>query len=145
MTLRQKQLVHKYCLPDVVLLWQEYFGKENVRIINGDKPILRYIDGKFYAYGTPWCGKEGFNINGRVELCGVSFIKRAKQNSIEKISETMALQNIMSQIMVADSADLFSQLELVGNLIETLPMYNLYCNKDLEAAKIAYLGMNKNG
>ena len=124
-----------------ILLWQELFGKENVSIINGDKPILRMIDGRFYAYGTPWCGKEGFNVNGRVELFGISFIKRAKQNSIEKISETAALQNIMSQIMVADSPNLLKQLELVGYLVESVPMYNLYCNKDIEAAEVAYNGM----
>lgn len=126
-----------------ILLWQELFGKENVCIINGDKPILRMIDGRFYAYGTPWCGKEGFYANRRVELCGISFIKRAKQNSIEKISETNALQNIMAQIMVTDSANLSRQLDLVGSLIESVPMYNLYCNKDILAAEVAYSGMRK--
>jgi hypothetical protein len=38
-------------------LWQQVFG-ESARIINDDKPALRYLDGVWYAYGTPWCGKE---------------------------------------------------------------------------------------
>lgn len=126
-----------------ILLWQELFGEDKVHIINGDKPILRLIDGKFYAYGTPWCGKEGFNTNTRVELSAVCFVKRAKQNSIVGISETQALQNVFAQIMVVDSADFEKQVELVGELIERVPMYNLYCNKDVEAARVAYEGMKE--
>lgn len=124
-----------------ILLWQELFGKENVRIINGDKPFIRYIDGRFYAYGTPWCGKEGFNVNARVELSRVCFVKRAKQNSIEKLDETEALRNIFPQIMITDSSDLAAQIDLVGAMLEKVPMYAIYCNKDIEAAKVAYEGM----
>ena len=35
-----------------IAIWQKVFG-DRVRIINGDKPIFRYKDGRFIAYGTP--------------------------------------------------------------------------------------------
>ena len=124
-----------------VLLWQKPFGADNVTIVNGDKPLIRFCDGRPYAYGTPWCGKEGYNKNTRIPLDAVCFIERNAENSICKIDETTALQRILSQIMVTDSADLAAQLDLVGRLIETVPAYELMCNTDAEAARIAYEGM----
>lgn len=136
-----------FCAPSGVgktthiLLWQKLFGKDNVRIINGDKPLLRVIDGEIYAYGTPWCGKEGYNINSRVKLKNICFVERAEHNSIKKLDELSAVQRIMSQIMVNDSVDLGAQLSLVDNLFGKVEMYLLKCNKDIEAAKVAYDGM----
>ena len=126
-----------------IMLWKEKFGEENVTIINGDKPILRYIDGKFYAYGTPWNGKEGYGVNDRVELKGISFVHRAKENSVERISIETAVPLLFSQIMVSDSTDLVAQLELVDLLVEKVPMYKLNCNMSVEAAEVAYKAMSE--
>ena len=64
-----------------VMLWQKAFGDE-ISIINGDKPIIRKRDGKWYAYGTPWCGKEGWNSNTSVPLAGLCFLRRGETNTI---------------------------------------------------------------
>ena len=36
-----------------VLLWQDTFGNR-MKVINGDKPFLRFVDDKLLAFGTPW-------------------------------------------------------------------------------------------
>ena len=57
-----------------VALWCDYFGNR-ARVINGDKPIVRLSnDGRVYVYGTPWCGKEGYNINTYAPLKAICFI-----------------------------------------------------------------------
>ena len=109
-----------------IRLWKKLFGEDKV-----------------YAYGTPWCGKEGYNTNTRVPLAGICFLERNEENSIKKISDTEALPRLLSQIMVHDSADLARQLELVDALFERVPTYLLKCSIDIEAARVAYLGMNK--
>lgn len=124
-----------------IRLWQEVFGKENVTIVNGDKPILRVIDGKFYAYGTPWCGKEGYQTNTRVELCGICNVERSETNSILLLPDEKAIPAIFSQIMVEDSADLAKQLELIDVLLKKVPIYSLKCNMDPEAAVVALRGL----
>jgi hypothetical protein len=48
-------------------LWGEAFGK-NVHVLNGDKPILRVINGTVYAAGTPWRGKENYGVNEMLPL-----------------------------------------------------------------------------
>ena len=37
-------------------LWQAHFGSR-LRVINGDKPLIRMEPAGFRAYGTPWRGK----------------------------------------------------------------------------------------
>ncbi|MBE6680010.1 MAG: hypothetical protein E7598_05770 [Ruminococcaceae bacterium] len=126
-----------------VMQWKKAFGEESVKIINGDKPIIRFIDGKVYAYGTPWNGKEHYGTNGKVELSAIAFLKRSPTNSACKISLENALPLIFSQIMITDSADLARQMELVNTLGEKVSMYEVNCNISAEAAEIAYREMNK--
>lgn len=128
-----------------IRLWKKLFGDDKVTIVNGDKPIIRFIDGKVYAYGTPWNGKEHYGTNSRVELSAICFLERGEENSIKKISDIEALPRIFSQIMIHDSADLGKQMELVDKLFEKVPTYLLECNMDVEAAKVAYEGMSGQG
>ncbi len=125
-----------------VNLWRKVFGEDKVVIVNGDKPILRFVDGKLYAYGTPWCGKEFITVNTRVELAAIGFLNRAEDNSIKEIFDDEALFLILSQIMLADSADLGKQLELVDKLLANVRTFSLKCNMEPEAAEVVYKGMN---
>ncbi len=125
-----------------VLLWKKLFGDDKVRIINGDKPFLRFIDDKIYAYGTPWCGKEQYNINDKMELGAICFVERGEKNSIAPLTDEIEkMQRIIPQIMVADSTNLAKQLELLDMLFDKIKIYKLFCNMDTEAAKVAYEGM----
>ena len=126
-----------------IRLWQKLFGRDRVTIINGDKPILRCADGKIYAHGTPWCGKEGYNTNTCVPLHALCFLERAEHNSISPLSDTEAMPKLFGQLMIADSADLATQLELLDRLVTAVPMYRLRCNMDIEAARVAYEGTNR--
>ena len=122
--------------------WKKLFGEDKVTVVNGDKPIIRFIDGKVYAYGTPWNGKEHYGTNGKVELSAICFVERDEENSIKKISDFEALPRIFSQIMIHDSTDLAKQMEYVDKLLQKVPTYLLKCNMDVSAAKVAYEGMN---
>lgn len=63
-----------------ISLWKKCFG-ERVKIINGDKPLLSYDKpaGSFFAHGTPWCGKEGWNCRASVELKKICFLVRGEK------------------------------------------------------------------
>ena len=77
-------------------IWQQVFG-ERAQIFNDDKPALRCIDGKWYAYGTPWCGKDGINLNAKVPLAGICFLKQGRENSIRRLSPPEAFAMCMAQ------------------------------------------------
>lgn len=123
-----------------IRLWMQAFG-DRVRVINGDKPILRLIDGTFYAYGTPWNGKERFGCADRVPLFALCFLRRGETNTIHRISDEEAVPLLFSQIMIGDSTDLARQLELADELLRRVPLYRLACNMEPEAALVAWRGM----
>ena len=65
-------------------LWLKAFpGK--ARIINGDNPIVRKEGEGFMAYGTPFCGKEGYQVNIGVPLKGFCYLKHGEANSIRRL------------------------------------------------------------
>ncbi len=123
-------------------LWKKYLG-ERVKIVNGDKPIIRLIDGVFYAYGTPWCGKEGWNRNVRCQMQGLCFLERATENRIDKIPLYDAASLIMKQILIPkDALGAIKTFELVDKMINEIDCWRLGCNISIEAAKIAYEAMS---
>lgn len=123
-------------------LWLEYFGSR-AYILNDDKPALRLIDGKWYAFGTPWSGKEDISVNTCAEVAGIAVVKRAEKNSIEPYVGTSAIFDIFSQVTRPRSYELREKsMNLLGKLISDVPIWKLSCNMELEAAKIAYQAMS---
>jgi len=120
-------------------LWQQIFG-EAAQVINDDKPALRCVDGIWYAYGTPWCGKDGININRKVPLAGVCFLKQAPHNKISRLSMQDAAANIISQTIryfrSVERLDLM--LGHVDKLIRNIPVFELENRPEPEAAYMSY-------
>ena len=126
-----------------ISLWQKRFG-DDVKIINGDKPILKFVGDKLYAYGTPWCGKEGFNVNGSVPLKAICFLERGEKNSIVGISPADALTRIFHQVLPPDTLEYVDTMfPLIDRMLSEIPFYVLKCNISEEAAEVAYGEMSK--
>ena len=127
-----------------IALWQKRFGKNAVQVINGDKPILRFIGNRLYAYGTPWCGKEGWNTNKGVPLKAICFLERATTNSIRQISASDAVMRIFHQLLSPEDIETVDALfPLLDRTLREVPCFVLGCNISEEAAEIAYQGMNQ--
>lgn len=125
-----------------IFLWKKLLGDKAV-VVNGDKPILRFIDGELYIYGTPWCGKEGWNTNMRSTLKGLCFLERAEENSIRPLEKTNSAERIMHQILMPkDQLGAIATLELMDRMLMKVDTWLLDCNMDIEAAKIAYENMS---
>jgi hypothetical protein len=123
-------------------LWKKAFGDE-VSIINGDNPIVRLEDGVFIAYGTPFCGKEGWQINKGVRLCGICFLERATDNRISPMDTAFAYARLLRDNFNITPETLEAHMELYEKLVEQVPVYKLECNMEIEAAKVARRGLIK--
>lgn len=124
--------------------WQALFGDKAV-VINDDKPALRRIDGVWYAYGTPWCGKDGINRNMKAPVAGVCFLKKAAENKIRRLSTFEAMQNILSQtIYKFETADkLDKMLGHLDTFLREVPVYELENLPEPSAAQLSYNTMLK--
>ena len=122
-------------------LWEQLFP--GAQIFNDDKPAIRCIDGAWYAYGTPWAGKYGININMKTALAGICFLRRGEANSIRRLSKFEAASAVISQTMkrFIRIAPLDAMLALVNRLVEDIPVFELTATKDAEAAMLSYQTM----
>ncbi len=120
-------------------LWRELLG-DQVYFINDDKPALRCVDGKWYAYGTPWCGKNGINMNRRAPLAGICFLKQGQQNSIQRLSPKEAVIRILFQTtkMIQDHSVVAQLMANVDSLVRQIPIYELENKPELAAAQLSY-------
>ncbi len=124
-----------------IKLWRKVFG-EKVIPINGDKPIIRFIDNEFYVYGTPWSGKENFNTNTKAPLKGLCFIERGTINSIESLEIFKALNLLLPQVFRPNnSKELNKTISLIERMLNFTPLWLLKCNISDEAAKVAFNSM----
>lgn len=125
-------------------LWQNIFGPE-AEVFNDDKPALRRLDGTWYAYGTPWCGKDGININMKVPLCGICFLKQAQENRIRRLTQQEAVQRILSQTIFRfeDASMLNAMLSSLDRLVREIPVYELENRPEPSAANLSYETMRR--
>ena len=111
-------------------------------VVNGDKPLILIKDGRAYACGTPWRGKEKLGADKMVPLKAVAILERAEDNSIVQISAAEALPTIIQQSNRPESRELMSKtLELISQMSKSVKFYSLKCNMQNEAALVSYKGM----
>lgn len=108
-------------------------------IVNDDKPAIRFIDGNLFVYGTPFSGKHDISVNRRFLLGGICFLSRGKENSIEEISPARALPLFLAQSQGMHKADrVEKRLEVTDKVLSYARLYEMKCNMDISAAKMAY-------
>lgn len=120
-------------------LWLKYLPGS--RIINDDKPAIRLIDGRFYAYGTPWSGKTNESVNTGVPIAGICFLSRG-ENAIKPLNGLKALKLFMDQtVRPNDRALMEKMLETLNRVLTEIPVFEMSCDMSEEAVMTAYNGM----
>ena len=124
-------------------LWKQVFGDRAV-MVNDDKPFLALAEGGVSLHGSPWSGKHGLDRNMTVHLKGICILERGAENSICSISSQDALPMLRKQAYrPMDSAKEGQFLQLVERLSVSLPLWKMACNRDSDAAMVAYNAMHK--
>lgn len=125
--------------------YKKLFG-DALTVINGDKPIIRYIDSEIFVYGTPWCGKEGMNTNTKERLTDVCFLKRNDSNRTYQMEKSQAVSRILKQIYLPKT-DLAADntLKMLDLILTKCRVWEINCTKDIDSAKISYTAIFKEG
>lgn len=134
-------------------LWLNKFG-ERAFILNDDKPIIRILDDGIYAYGAPWCGSSDIGRNAKAPLKAICFMERAERNWIKRMIKADSMPIIMNMFYQTfrqlDQYDCMTPItrenaakyiDIIAKVIEAVPIYQMGCNMDPEAAEVAYNGM----
>ena len=127
-------------------LWLEHFGSR-ARVINGDKPLIRMVQEgescKFLAYGTPWCGKEGYQCNASTPLKALYLLERAEMPQCIPATPEQSLDRLFRQLLLpSDLGQMDHLLSMVDQLLESVNVYLLRCNMTADSVLAAYDAAN---
>lgn len=123
-------------------IWLREFG-DHATMLNDDKPALRYEDGAWYAYGTPWSGKHDISTNVRVPVAGIAMVQRGENNEIHPLGGKEAIYGILEQTVRPRDVHFWTRLlDLLDKLITEVPVWKLKCNMEPEAAWVSYEAMS---
>ena len=123
-------------------LWREVFP--HAEMVNDDKPFLRLTPEGVLACGSPWCGKHGLGSNITVPLKGICILTRGSENKIRRIQPEEAMDLLLHQTyqpLAPEKAPRFR--ELVQTLARTVPLWEMACTKDPQAARVSQSAMSQ--
>lgn len=115
-------------------LWLQHVP--NCDLMNDDNPIIRLIDQKLYAFGSPWSGKTPCYRNIRAELGAIIQICRAQENFITQLSPIQSFIMLMGACSSMKwDVDIYERnCQLAKQIIEASPIYALHCLPNKESA-----------
>lgn len=114
-------------------------------LMNDDNPVIRIIEGQPYIFGSPWSGKTPCYRNVKARLGAITHIERAKSNKIQKLPTSEAFATLLSSCSTMKwDKDIYDDTcDTIGNIIQSINIYNLRCLPDQEAALTAYQTIRK--
>lgn len=122
--------------------WLKLFG-DKAFILNDDKPAIMIVDGKVYAYGTPWSGKSDLNVDLGVPLQGICVLERSEKNFIERLDNGTAIFKILNQTLRPPIEGYMDKLlDMIDKVLTDVPVWRMGCNISTEAAQMAYDAMS---
>lgn len=105
-------------------LWLKHL--RGVRVINGDKPIIRLIDNKPVIFGTPWNGKERMGDNCSCILDSIIVLNRGVIDKIKEISTYECIDDLINKIYIPEDK-MIECFDLVNSMFKDIKLYRLEC------------------
>ena len=121
-------------------LWREVFG-EGVQMVNDDKPFARLTSNGITVHGSPWSGKHGLDTNISVPLAGICLLERGPENIIRP-AQSAELKELLKGFRPRTDAQAIAYDALLEQLLQRGKLWHLFCNKNPEAAAVAFEAMS---
>lgn len=116
-------------------LWRD---SKNALILNGDRAVMGKSGAGWTAYGTPWSGTSGEQINRHAPLKALVVLERAPQNSVERLQGLSAFGSVLPHLLYPawDKPLAVTAIDGLNDLLETVPVYRLRCRPDAGAVDV---------
>ena len=116
-------------------VWEKH---ENAEIINGDKILLSFKDGRLFAHGLPFSGSSGICKNRSLPVKAIVSLDKAKKNIIYPMKGLKAYKAVTEGIYHSLwSGELNEKLSgFALKICESVKIYKLCCLPDASAAEL---------
>lgn len=116
-------------------LWQKY---QSAEILNGDRSLVRRVEGRYYAYGSVYAGSSRIYRNESAPVSMVVVLRQGEENCLEKMRAGEAFSCVYSEILANPWDERYTKdmVEEVATLLTFIPIYRLTCRPDREAVEV---------
>lgn len=116
-------------------LWRDY---KNALILNGDRALCRRTKKGWIAYGSPWSGTSGEQINREAPLKALVVLERADNNSVFCLKNMEAFTGVFPHMLYPSWDREMTELAMdqLDDLLRTVPVYRLKCRPDVDAVEM---------
>lgn len=113
-------------------LWRRHRDAE---VLNGDRALLRRIDGVWTACGSPFSGTSGICVNGKAPVAAIVLLGQGPENRVEPVDLKTAYGAFLSGCTYdpGDRQALERVLSITEALHREVPMLRLICTPDERA------------
>lgn len=112
-------------------LWRRF---RNAEVLNGDRALLRQMEGQWTACGSPFCGTSGICVNAKAPLAALVLLEQAPENRAERAGARDVLRAFLSGCSYAASEEATRRvLDLAAAVGGAVLVLRLRCRPD-EAA-----------
>lgn len=118
-------------------LWRDC---KNALILNGDRAVIGKTEQGWTAYGTPWSGTSGEQINRHAPLHALVILERSEENSVEKLEGLQAFVGMMPHMLYPAWDRELAEIAIDGlnDMLSSIPVYRLCCRPEKEAVEVLY-------
>ena len=115
-------------------LWRDC---RNALILNGDRSVFRKEADRWIAWGTPWSGTSGEQINRSAPLRALVLLERGSENHARRLTPQTAFRAMFPHLLYPawDGELTGKALDLLDELLREIPVYHLTCRPDAEAVQ----------
>ena len=113
-------------------LWKKY---EDADIYNGDRTIIRKIEGKYYGFGSPYAGSSGIYRNESAPIKAIVVIEQGPDNVIRRLHGREAFLPLFRETLMNtwNKEYMEKMTDLLMDAACQIPVYHLSCRPDQEA------------
>lgn len=116
-------------------LWEKF---RNATVRNGDRTLLRNMDGTEYACGLPYAGASGICSNASAPIRAIVMLDQGKENRLRRLPALTSVKRLLSQMPVPKwNPEMIGRaLNVASRVAETVPVYELVCLPEESAVKV---------
>ena len=113
-------------------LWKKY---EDADIYNGDRTIIRKIEGKYYGFGSPYAGSSGIYRNESAPIKAIVVIDQGPDNVIRRLRGREAFLPLFRETLMNtwNKEYMEKMTDLLMDAACQIPVYHLSCRPDQDA------------
>ena len=113
-------------------LWRTLRG---ARIINGDRAVVRMVNGEASAWGLPYAGSSTYCENVTAPLAAIVYLEQAPTTTIRRLRGFEAFRCVWEGINLHfwESSDVELVSDTLTQVLNQVPVYKLACTPDESA------------